>query len=288
MSVLVHDVRYAVRRPRRSPGFVATAAGTLGLGLGAATLLFAAVHTVLLRPLPFADQHELVLMWEQDVEDGSPHVEVSLPHFQDWRAQASSFSHLAAIGSTDWGDLEVRASEPFALSQRVVSGSFFDTLGVSAAVGRTLRPADDVAGAAAVVVLSHDSWRRHFSADPQVVGDTLTVVGRDEPLLVVGVMPPGFEFPAGTDAWVPVVPALANVVRQREMTETQQRGLGMEGQEQRVAGQRFPQRDTARQYLGPFEETAYHVLSSPCGLGSATLASGGPTLTSTGAARTGT
>ena len=185
------------------------AIGTLSLGLGAATLLFSAVYTVLLRPLPFADQHELVLMWEQDA--GSSHVEVSLPNFQDWRAQASSFSDLAAIGSTDWGSLEVRANDPFALTHRVVSSSFFETLGVSAALGRTLGPADDVAGAPAVLVLSHVSWRRHFGADPEIVGETITVVGRDEPLVVVGVMPSAFQFPAGTDAWLPVAPALARL-----------------------------------------------------------------------------
>lgn len=201
------------------------AIGTLSLGLGAATLLFSAVYTVLLRPLPFADQHELVLMWEQDA--GSSHVEVSLPNFQDWRAQASSFSDLAAIGSTDWGSLEVRANDPFALTHRVVSSSFFETLGVSAALGRTLGPADDVAGAPAVLVLSHASWRRHFGADPEIVGETITVVGRDEPLVVVGVMPSAFQFPAGTDAWLPVAPALARVFQQGAMDEAQQRALGV-------------------------------------------------------------
>jgi hypothetical protein len=174
---------------------------TLALGLGAATLLFTVVQTVLLRPLPFADQRELVLMWGQ--ESGRPHVEVSLPNFQDWRAPTSSFTDLAAIGSTDWGELEVRASEPFALTQRVVSSSFFETLGVSAALGRTLSPADDVVGAPAVMVLSHASWRRHFSADPGIVGEAMTIVGRDAPLVVVGVMPSAFQFPAGTDVWLP-------------------------------------------------------------------------------------
>ncbi len=227
MSALAHDLRYAVRRLRRSPGFAVTAILTLGLGLGAATLLFAAVHTVLLRPLPFTDQHELVLLWERDPANGSPHNEVSLPHFEQWRAQASSFSSLAALGSTDWGDLEVRADAPFALTQRVVSSSFFETLGVSAALGRTFRPSDEVTGAPSVMVLSHASWRRHFGADPAVVGHTLSVVGRDEPLEIVGVMPAAFQFPAGTDAWLPLAPALTQVFRQNGMDEMQRRGLGV-------------------------------------------------------------
>jgi putative ABC transport system permease protein len=227
VSALAHDLRYAVRRLRRSPGFAVTAILTLGLGLGAATLLFAAVHTVLLRPLPFTDQYELVLLWERDPANGSPHNEVSLPHFEQWRAQASSFSSLAALGSTEWGDLEVRADAPFALTQRVVSSSFFETLGVSAALGRTFRPSDEVTGAPSVMVLSHASWRRHFGADPAVVGHTLSVVGRDEPLEIVGVMPAAFQFPAGTDAWLPLAPALTQVFRQNGMDEMQRRGLGV-------------------------------------------------------------
>lgn len=210
MSALVHDLRYALRRLRCSPGFTVTA--ILGLGLGAFTLIFAAVHAVLLRPLPFNGQHELVLLWEQDPANGSQHTEVSLPHFEAWRRQASYFSNLAALGSTDWGDLEVRAEDPFALTQRVVSSSFFDTLGVSAAVGRTIRPSDEVPGAPSVIVLSHASWRCHFGADPAVVGHTLSVVGRNDLLEIVGIMPPDFQFPAGTDAWLPVAPALGEVV----------------------------------------------------------------------------
>lgn len=227
VSALAHDLRYALRRLRRSPGFTLTAILTLGLGLGATTLLFAAVHAVLLRPLPYNDPHELLLLWEQDPANGSQHVEVSLPHFEAWRTQASSFSSLAALGSTDWGDLEVRAEDPFALTQRVVSGSFFETLGASAALGRTLRPSDEVPGAPSVMVLSHASWRREFGSSPAVIGRTLSVVGRDDPLEIVGVMPPSFRFPAATDAWLPVAPALAQVFRQNNMDERQRRGLGV-------------------------------------------------------------
>jgi hypothetical protein len=78
-----------------------------------------------------------------------------------------------------------------------------------------------------VLVLSHASWRRHFGADPEIVGETITVVGRDRPLVVVGVMPFAFQFPAGTDAWLPVAPALARVFQQGAMDEAQQRALGV-------------------------------------------------------------
>ena len=96
------DLRYAVRSLFGQPGFSLTATLTLALGLGLAIGLFAVVDAVLLRPLPFADQHELVVMWEKDGSTDNPHIEVSLPNFKDWRAQAESFVDMAAMGSTTW------------------------------------------------------------------------------------------------------------------------------------------------------------------------------------------
>ena len=81
------DLRYAIRSLRRQPGFGLTATLTLGVGLGLAIGLFAVVDAVLLRPLPFADQDELVVMWEKDDGSNNPHIEVSLPNFEDWRAR---------------------------------------------------------------------------------------------------------------------------------------------------------------------------------------------------------
>ena len=102
------DLRSAVRDLYRQPGFSVAATLTLGLGLGLAIGLFTVVDAVLLRPLPFADQDELVVMWERDDSIDNPHIEVSLPNFEDWRAQAESFADMAAMGSTTWGDVEVQ------------------------------------------------------------------------------------------------------------------------------------------------------------------------------------
>ena len=102
------DLRYAVRGLCRRPAFGLTATLTLGLGLGLAIGLFAVVDVVLLRPLPFADQDELVVLWEKDDSIGNPHIEVSLPNFEDWRVEAESFVGMAAMGSTTWGEVEVQ------------------------------------------------------------------------------------------------------------------------------------------------------------------------------------
>ena len=198
------DLRYAIRSLRRQPGFGLTATLTLGVGLGLAIGLFAVVDAVLLRPLPFADQDELVVMWEKDDGSNNPHIEVSLPNFEDWRAEAGSFVDMAAMGSTTWGEAEAQQDPPVRLTISAVSASFFDTLGVQAFVGRTFVPEEDEPEAPRVLVLSHATWRQYFDMDPDVVGSTVPVGARREPFTVIGVMPPAFQFPSGAEVWTPV------------------------------------------------------------------------------------
>ena len=221
------DLRYAIRSLRRQPGFGLTATLTLGVGLGLAIGLFAVVDAVLLRPLPFADQDELVVMWEKDDGSNNPHIEVSLPNFEDWRAEAGSFVDMAAMGSTTWGEAEVQQDPPVRLTISAVSASFFDTLGVQAFVGRTLLPEEDEPEAPRVLVLSHATWRQYFDMDPDVVGSTVPVGARREPFTVIGVMPPAFQFPSGAEVWTPVGRELAGIFRQNEMDAGVQRGLGV-------------------------------------------------------------
>ena len=148
-------MRYAFRGLARQPGFALTATVTLALGLGLAIGLFAVVDAVLLRPLPFADQEELVIVWEKDDPSDNPHIEVSLPNFEDWRATATSFVDMAAMGSTTWGTVEVQEDPPIRLTISAVSASFFDALGARALHGRTFVAAEDAPEAPRVMVLSH-------------------------------------------------------------------------------------------------------------------------------------
>ena len=221
------DLRYALRGLLRQPGFSLTAALTLALGLGLAVGLFAVVDAVLLRPLPFANLRDLVVMWEKDDNTDNPHIEVSLPNFEDWRAQADSFADMAAMGSTTWGQVEVQEDPPVRLTISAVSASFFDTLGSEALLGRTFLPEEDGAEAERVMVLSHAAWRQYFDMDPDVVGSIVPVGARREPFTVVGVMPPEFQFPLGAEVWTPVGRELAGVFRQNEMDAGMQRGLGV-------------------------------------------------------------
>ncbi|MYD86341.1 MAG: FtsX-like permease family protein [Acidobacteria bacterium] len=221
------DLRHALRGLFRQPGFSVAATLTLGLGLGLTIGLFAVVDAVLLRPLPFADQDELVVMWERDDSIDNPHIEVSLPNFEDWRAQAESFADMAAMGSTTWGDVEVQEDPPVRLTISAVSASFFDTLGARAHLGRTFLPEEDGAEAQRVMVLSHAAWRQYFDMDPDVVGSILLVGARREPFTVVGIMPPAFRFPPGAEVWTPVGRELAGIFRQNGMDAGMQRGLGV-------------------------------------------------------------
>ena len=221
------DLRYAARGLCRQPGFSLTATLTLALGFGLAGGLFAVVDAVLLRPLPFTAQDELVVMWERDDATDNPHIEVSLPNFEDWRAEADSFSDMAAMGSTTWGQVEVQDDPPVRLTISAVSASFFDTLGAQALLGRTFRPEEDGAAAARVMVLSHAAWRQYFDMDPDVVGSAVPVGARREPFTVVGVMPPAFRFPQGAELWTPLGRELAGIFRQNDMDAGVQRRLGV-------------------------------------------------------------
>ncbi len=227
MESIAQDIRLARRVLVRAPGFTATAVATLALGIGCSVGLFAVVNAALLRPLPFADQERLVLMWERNESRTNPHIEVSLPNYQDWRAQATSFVDMAALGSTTWGEVEVQQDPPVRLTVSAVSASFFDTLGSQAALGRTFLPEEDEPDASRVMVLSHAAWRDYFAMEPAVVGATVRVDADHEPYTIVGVMPPAFQFPTGAQMWTPVGPQLGNTFRRNDMDLGAQRGLGV-------------------------------------------------------------
>ncbi len=221
------DLKFAVRGLRRRPGFAITAIVTIGLGLGFAIGLFAVVDAVLLQPLPFAHQDELVVMWEKDDSHNNPHIEVSLPNFEDWRAQAKSFADMAAIGSTTWGEVEVQQDPPIRLTISAVSASFFDVIGAQTLLGRTFLPEEDKAEAERVMVLSHATWQQYFGSNPDVIGSTVPVGAARELYTVIGVMPPAFQFPPGAEVWTPVGRQLAEIFRENGMDEGAQRGLGV-------------------------------------------------------------
>jgi putative ABC transport system permease protein len=194
------DARYAVRSLLRTPAFTAAAVLTLALGIGANTAIFSAVNAVLLRPLPFPDADRLVVIWTVNEQEGIDRDISSYPVFADLRQQSRTLAGLAAYSRAAAAITE--GEEPEQVSGANVTGDFFPVLGRPAALGRVIGPADTEAGQHQVVVLSHDIWARHFGGDVSVIGRTARIGGI--PREIIGVMPPGFDYPDGAGFWMPL------------------------------------------------------------------------------------
>jgi len=205
MKTLLDDLRYARRGFVKNPGFTALILATLALGIGAVIAIFSIANGVLLRPLPFRDPDRLVRIGHvrpdtvvarptfspQDVED----LKVAHPGL----ASVSAWTYFPGLSNASL----TGAGEPERLPAAAVDGAFFETLGMPAAEGRLLTPDDDRDGKNHVAVLSSSLWKRRFNGDRSIIGRPLVLDGT--PFEVVGVMPPGFEFPAAeVDVWMPL------------------------------------------------------------------------------------
>ncbi len=193
------DLRYAVRALRKNPGFAAVAVLTLALGIGASTAVFSVVRAVLMKPLPFREPDRLAMIWETRESRGANRLVVSYQDFTDWKEQSRSFESMAAwVG--DAARMNVGDEPVWILGSRV-SGDFFRALGVQPMLGRTFTPEEQRASAQPVIVLSNAFWRR-LGGDRNLVGKTIRL-DRDT-FTVVGIMAPGFAFPAGSELWFPL------------------------------------------------------------------------------------
>ncbi|HEV2492434.1 MAG TPA: ABC transporter permease [Terriglobia bacterium] len=208
MTTLIQDLRYGLRILARNPGFTAVAVVTLALGIGANTAIFSVVNTVLLRPLPYKDADRLVMVWSYNRRRGFNTDQVSPLDFADWRAQNHVFETIAA--STDITYTLTGAGEPSLIIAYSFSADYFRTLGVMPLVGRTFVPEEEQPGKNHVAVLSYPFWQSRFGANRSIIGRTITLDGA--PYTVIGVMPPGFQYPPVTELWTPltVIPEAAN------------------------------------------------------------------------------
>src|SRR5687767_7308871 len=185
ISLILQDLRYAVRALRKSPGFTLVAALTLALGVGANTAIFSVVNAVMLRPLPFAEPDQLVRIWESNVERGWPTFATSHPNFLDWRTQAQSLGSLAAINNA--GFTWTSSGEPEIVLGLQVTATFLPALKITPVLGRNFLDEEDRPGGNTRVVLVSDGfWRRALGANPNVIGQSISL--NAQPYTIIGVL----------------------------------------------------------------------------------------------------
>jgi predicted permease len=200
LGELIADIRYGLRQLRRNPGFTAVAVITLALGIGANTAIFSVVNTVLLRLLPYKDADRLVTVWSYNKSRGFDTDQVSQPDFDDWRSENHVFDSMAA--STEAEYTLTGSGKPVLIIAYAFSADYFHVLGVRPLLGRTFLPQEDQPGKNHVAVLSYPFWESRFGGKRNVIGKTITLNGA--PYAVVGVMPPGFQYPPFTELWTPL------------------------------------------------------------------------------------
>jgi predicted permease len=218
LETLWQDLRFGARMLLKQPGFSLIALLTLALGIGANTAIFSVVNAVLLRPLPYREAERIVAI--QELSKEGERKQVTPANFLDWRAQQTMFASLAAI-STRRANLALTA-EAERIDLAVVSANFFDVFGLRAERGRLFAAADEQAGHAPVVVVSHSLWQSRFGGANDLVGRNVTLDGKS--YTVVGIAPQGFQYPGETEAWLPPL-RLAPESNER-MDVTQVRGFG--------------------------------------------------------------
>ena len=189
VEALVGDVRYALRRLRRTPGFTTVAVLTLGVGIGAATAIYSVVDSVLFEPLAYPDPERVVSIAEPAATPGGSPMQLAFGTFREIGMRSRAFDALAVL--RPWQPTYTGSGEPARLDGLRVSGEYFRVLGVQPAIGAGFDVEDDRPGGPRVVVLSDGLWRRRFGADRGIVGGSVRLDG--QPHTVVGVMPAGFQ-----------------------------------------------------------------------------------------------
>ena len=218
-SVLMQDVRYAIRGLRARAGFSMVCIAVLALGIGANAAVFSVLNGVLLKPLPYREPDRLVQIWETNPLMNWTTATVAPANLLDWRERNQSFTDIAFYLGRDGKGAHISdatltgGTDPERVRAMDVSGNFFEVLGVDPALGRVLRQSDTLQGEPRAIVLSDAFWRRRFGGDPSVVGTRVEIDGISTE--IAGVMRPGFYIP-GVDAdfWAP---NRLSIERQRAM-----------------------------------------------------------------------
>src|SRR5262245_40130958 len=202
MQSFWQDLRYGARMLLKNPGFTLIAVLTLALGIGANTAIFSVINGVLLSALPYPQPEQLAMVWCDNRRQGIPDDITSYPNFVDWRDRNKTFQGMAGMTSDTYNLTGTGETEE--IRAATVSINFFQLIGVNPILGRVFTTEEEQPGRDKVVVLSHSLWQRRFGGDPGILNKTISL--SDEPYVVVGIMPPGFQFPENTEMWGPLAP----------------------------------------------------------------------------------
>ena len=200
---LVQDVRYGVRMLIKSPGFSAVVVAILALGIGANTTVFTLVNAVLFRSLPFKNGQRIMFLTSNDIKRGRDRVRVSWPDFRDWRAQAKSFSGIAA-----WAPLGISLSDRTTTPERYqgtrITANAFSLVGQAPLLGRDFTSEDEKPGAPAVALIGYGIWKTRYGGNTGIIGRSVRI--NETPTTIIGVMPQDFKFPIHEEVWLPAAP----------------------------------------------------------------------------------
>ena len=199
LFTLFRALRHSARSLALSPGFTVTSVLTLGIGIGACTVIFSVVYPVLVAPLPYPESHELTALFEVSPGPDGRRGWVAPPTLADWRERSRHFERIASyrLNTFTW----TGGPEPTVLSGWAVSADYFPVVGLDMTLGRGFTEEEDRAGGVRVVVVSYALWQQHFGSDPGVLSRTMTLDG--EPFTIIGVANSQIGFPSRGDYWVP-------------------------------------------------------------------------------------
>ncbi len=204
MKDLIQDLRYGARMLLKKPAFTLIAIITLALGIGANSAIFSVVNAVLLRPLPFPQPDQLVMVNTTNLARGITSFGTSMPDFRAWRERARSFEKMAAFSSTNFNISG--STEPERVTGAQASADLFGVLGVAPMRGRVFTGEEETFGKHHVVIVSEGLWQRRFGDQASLTDQTMTLNG--EQYAIVGVMPRTFQFPDPTVVlWTPIAVA---------------------------------------------------------------------------------
>src|SRR5438876_8243946 len=185
------DLRFAFRQLLKQPAFTAFAVITVALAIGATTAVLSLVNGLLVRPLPYREPQQLILLLQHFKSQNLERIPVSPPEFKDYETRARSFEKLGAFGYTNFN--LAGEDRPERIAGATVTAGVLPLLGVSPIKGRFFQPEECTLGRDDVVIISARLWQRRFNSDPQIIGTKLLLNGKN--FTVVGVMPAGFDFP---------------------------------------------------------------------------------------------